>query len=677
MLDADIRLITSPTDVEGLVLRQVLGIDTETTGLGRKARLVSLQVADDEQLIVLDARRVSPVVLLSRALGKDWIFQNGKFDLWHLMPFLDEITGYEPWKAWKTIWDTMLAEKVLAGGLPRGAGLADLAYRYARIRLDKGEQKAFVRRSDETDDEYERRLQEPFTQSQLEYMVGDVGLLHTIKLGQQYALEKNGLMPVANLEMDLMPVLADMERIGVRVNVPAVEEMVSELDSEIAIRERQLVDIFTPHVLEWRAERWDAREAQIRAYDERAEAKKVEIERFHTAAPYNTQGDRRRAINAEMGAWRKDNQRPPHIRFEDGPINPSSDEQMLVAFQHLGLELHSTRADVLEGLKLVVEDEEIASGIDLLLEFRHMTKLKGSTLEKILELVDEGDRLHPLINQMVRTGRMSMSEPNLQNVPVRTELGKRIRRAFIPGEGMLLVSGDYSQIELRVLAEDIYRRTGDRTMLDMFLRGEDVHGGTAAMMYEVPLETVMDDKHPNHKLRRDAKVINFGLIYGMTEVGMAHDLQCSRAEARAKRERHFAIHKGIHPWMGKVIAEAHSRGYATTMLGRRRYFPAMPDDLTPWEERSWVASIERRALNTPIQGTAADIMKMGLIENWRTIREMAYQNNVVHDEIVEEAPRDVAEDVAQLTQAAMESAGRRLLKVCPVVAEMEIGETWS
>jgi DNA polymerase I-like protein with 3'-5' exonuclease and polymerase domains len=676
-LAPNVILAEKPSDLEGLSLRGVLGVDAETTGLGRKARLVSLQVSDEVTTVVLDARRVSPIPLLTRMCGKDWIFQNGKFDLWFLIPYLDEITGQEPWTAWKSIWDTMLAEQVLAGGLPRAANLEALAYRYARIRLDKGEQTAFVQRKGESDEEYAARMSQPFTQAQVDYMSGDVRLLPLIKRAQTLALQQNNLTAVARLEMDLMPVLADMERIGARVDVPAIQALIEELTTEIEIRERSLVDVLTPHVLEWRAARWEQGEARIRAYDEKAEIQKRALEQTFASVFFERQAERRAAINAQMKAWREANKRPSHVKYSEGPINPASDDQVLVALQHMGIELKNTKADTLLLVKQMVEDEVVAGAISDLLDFRHMGKLKGSTLEKILEFRDELDRVHPSIHQMVRTGRMSMSEPNLQNIPVRTELGKRCRRCFIPDEGNVLISGDYSQIELRVLAEDIYKRTGDRTMLDMFLRGEDVHASTAAQMYEVELATVLDEHHANHKLRRDAKVINFGLVYGMTETGLSRDLHCSKAEARKKRGRHFQIHKGVPKWMEEVTAEAQYRGYASTMLGRRRYFPAIEGDLTYWEEKVFREAIERQAMNTPIQGTAADIMKLGLIENWKQIRSFAWQINVVHDETVEETRREAGEMVAHITREALIGAGQTVLKVCPVDVEMEIGETWS
>lgn len=664
-------LVESPADLEGVSFRSQVGLDTETAGLGRKARLISLQAHDGVTGVVLDARRCDPRVLLERVRGKSWIFQNGKFDLWHLLPLLDQITDEEPWTAWEAIWDTMLAEQVINAGLNKPANLAAIVYRYCRVRMDKSEQKAFVRRDDETDEEYTARLKLPFTESQLDYMVSDVKLLPTIRRSQHDILDRQRLIAIANLEMELMPVLADMERIGAKVNVPAIESLITEFTVELDAAERKLVEALTPHVLEWRAEKWDRSEARVRAYDEAAQQVKAEIETRHADVEYPTQAERRAAINAEMKQWRERNPRPPREKLDGGPINPGSHPQVLAALQHLGIELRNTRSDTLEIIRDMSDNERVAEVISDLLEYRELDKLKGSTLEPILELRDERDRLHPSIGQMVRTGRMSMSAPNLQNIPVRTERGKRIRKAFIPEDGNLLISADYSQIELRVLAEDIFRRTGDRTMLDMFLRGEDVHSATAAMMYEVALDQVAKSQ------RRDAKTINFGLAYGMTDAGLARDLRCAKPEAKAKRERHFKVHRGIKPWMEEVKREARSRGYASTLLGRRRYFPQPEADMTYWEEKAYREGLDRQAMNTPIQGTAADIMKISLVRNWKLIRSMAWLFNVVHDEQVEEAPCDYAEDVADMTQRAMAEAGQLVLRHCPVQADVEIGETWS
>jgi len=657
--------------MDGVCFRDVVGIDTETTGLGRKARLISVQAHDGATAVVLDARRCDPSVLLQRLRGRKWVFQNGKYDLWYLMPYLDSITDGEPWTAWGAIWDTMLAEQVINGGLDRSADLPTLVYKYARVRMDKSEQTSFVQRDGESDEDYEHRLARPFTESQLNYMVEDVRLLPVIERAQRDALERQRLTRVAQLEMDLMPVLADMERVGARVNAPGIEALIGEFSRELDIAERKIIDALTPHVLEWRAARFEASEARIRAFDRMAQSVKAEIEARAAATPYPDQRSRRDAINAEVRAWREVNKRPVRIKYDEGPINPSRQPQVLAALSHMGVELKNTRSATLQIIRDMADDDTVAEVIDYLLEFRQIDKLKGSTLEPILELRDERDRLHPNIHQMVRTGRMAMSNPNLQNIPVRSERGKRIRQLFIPDDGNVLVSADFSQIELRVLAEDILNKTGDRTMLDMFLRGEDVHTATASQMYGVPMDQV------SPAMRRDAKTINFGLVYGMTDAGLARDLRCTKAEAAAKKRRHFEIHKGVPGWMDAVKREARARGYAQTMLGRRRYFPEPEGEMTYWEEKAYHESVDRQAMNTPIQGTAADIMKIGLIENWKQIRSIGWQINVVHDEVVEECPTEYGQEVAEITNAALVGAGQAVLNRCPVLVEVEVGATWS
>lgn len=655
--------------------RGAVALDTETTGLERTARLISVQAHDGVTTVVLDARRVTPAALLRRLLGKKWIFQNGKFDFWHLLPYLDELTCGQPWKAWDGLWDTYLAEAVLTNGhndLKRD--LASQALRHCRIKLDKGEQKAFVQRKGEPDEEYAVRIEQPFTESQLDYMVGDVKLLHSIMRSQHSMLERHNMMPVAQLEFDLMPVLADMERNGMRIDVPGTEAMLKELLAEQEALGMGLAEQLTPYILEWRAARHQASEEQIARHDNLASLVKAEIELKHSQIEYPDQKSRRAAINAAMKEWRLANARPSRVKMDEGPINLNSNQQMPVAFEAMGLKLKNFQADTLEYVRDQMEDPILQKLITDLLEYKKLHKLTSTTLEPMLELRDEDDRVHTVFGQIVRTGRMSSSDPNMQNIPARGERGKRIRHLYIADPGCVIISADYSQIELRVLAEAIYRTTGDRTMLNIFLDGKlDVHTKTASEMYGVPYDQVGDGD-----LRKDAKVINFGLVYGMTEYGLARDLKCSKQEALAKRAAYFRYHKGVPGWMRAVQEEALSRGYATTMIGRRRYFPQPPDDFeSEWEEKSYWDGLRRQAMNTPIQGTAADLMKIALVSNWKSIRDIARQENVVHDELVEEAAADLAEEVGMLTQQAMTEAASTILKHCPVKVDVAIGESWS
>ena len=348
-------------------------------------------------------------------------------------------------------------------------------------------------------------------------------------------------------------------------------------------------------------------------------------------------------------------------------FNLNSPKQLgVVLFEELGLPVrkktktgYSTNAEVLESLRL---EHPI---IEQILAYRLWSKLKSTYLDGIAGLIrtDTG-RVHTNFNQTVTaTGRLSSSDPNLQNIPVRTEEGRMIRALFEPGEGYdYLLSADYSQIELRLLAH----MSGDENFIDAFKRGQDIHARTAAEVFGIPLDEVTPE------LRRHAKAVNFGIVYGISDFGLARNLHISRKEAGDYISRYFERYPGVRAFMDKVVAEAHETGYVTTMFGRRRELPAIKS--RNFNQRMLA---ERMAMNTPIQGTAADVIKLAMIAAFRKLREAGLKSRIllqVHDELVLEVKESELETVQAILHEAMEHV---VSLSVPLSIDVHWGRNWA
>ncbi len=295
------------------------------------------------------------------------------------------------------------------------------------------------------------------------------------------------------------------------------------------------------------------------------------------------------------------------------------------------------------------------------LRYRTLTKLLTTYVEKLSHLKDPvTGRIHTSFNQAVTaTGRLSSSDPNLQNIPVRSEEGNRIREAFVPGEGLIFLAADYSQIDLRVLAH----YSGDRALTQAFLQGDDIHTRTAAEIFSVSPLLV------NAEMRRVAKSINFGIVYGMSSFGLSSQLNISRKEAQRFIDRYFHLYSGVEEFMVKIVEEARERGYVTTLLKRRRSVPEIHAKNKMRREFS-----ERMAINTPIQGTAADIIKLAMIRCDRALDKAGLSAKMllqIHDELVFELPEAELEETWSVVKEAMENA---LELAVPLVVNFETGK---
>ena len=375
--------------------------------------------------------------------------------------------------------------------------------------------------------------------------------------------------------------------------------------------------------------------------------------------------DRQQLIQfGEMLTQRIDECEKLIFSYSEEPFNINSTKQLgTLLFEKLGLPPvkktktgYSTNADVLEKLK---NKHPI---IPAIMDYRMLTKLKSTYAEGLLKEIREDGRIHTTFQNLVTaTGRLSSTEPNLQNIPVRTDLGAEIRKMFIPKPGHVLVDADYSQIELRVLAHI----ADDANMCHAFRNGLDIHAVTASQVFGVPVEEVTSLQ------RRHAKAVNFGIVYGISEFSLSEDIGVSRYEAKEYIESYLANYRGVRAYMKNVVEDARNCGYTETMFGRRRYIPELKS--SNFNVRS---GAERMTLNTPIQGTAADLIKLAMIRVDAALRENFPEAKLilqVHDELIVECPEEQAEAVAALVSREMEAVAE--LKV-PLTAEAKFGKSW-
>ena len=317
---------------------------------------------------------------------------------------------------------------------------------------------------------------------------------------------------------------------------------------------------------------------------------------------------------------------------------------------------YSTAADVLEKL---APEYPIVSDI---LEYRGLTKLKSTYAEGLFTCIGKDGRIHSTFNQTITaTGRISSTEPNLQNIPMRMELGRRIRKVFVPMEGYVFVDADYSQIELRILAH----MSGDEQLIEAYKMDEDIHRITASKVFHTPFEEVTDLQ------RRNAKAVNFGIVYGISSFGLSQDLSITRKEAADYIEQYFKTYPGVKQFLDDMVASARKEGYVATMYGRRRPIPELAS--SNFMQRSFG---ERVAMNSPIQGTAADIMKIAMIRVWERLHQEGLRSRLilqVHDELLIET---LQEEEAQVRVILAEEMQQAADLAVTLEVDMNVGSDW-
>ncbi|MDO5703023.1 MAG: DNA polymerase, partial [Lachnospiraceae bacterium] len=317
---------------------------------------------------------------------------------------------------------------------------------------------------------------------------------------------------------------------------------------------------------------------------------------------------------------------------------------------------YSKAADVIE--KLAAKQPIVAE----ILEYRTLSKLKSTYADGLVPYIEEDGRIRTSFKQTVTaTGRLSSADPNLQNIPMREELGRLIRKCFYPGEGNLFIDADYSQIELRILAH----MSGDEKLIDAYRQSEDIHRITASQVFHVPLEDVTD------QMRRNAKAVNFGIVYGISSFGLSQGLSITRKEAEEYINGYFETYPRIKAFLDHLVLSAKENGYAVSLFGRRRPIPELRS--ANFMQRSFG---ERAAMNSPIQGTAADIMKIAMIRVSKRLKEELPEADLIlqiHDELLVEVPSGKAEEARRIIKEEMEGAVS--LKV-DLVTDSNIGADW-
>ena len=353
------------------------------------------------------------------------------------------------------------------------------------------------------------------------------------------------------------------------------------------------------------------------------------------------------------------------IYFRAGKqFNIASPKQLgAVLFEDLGLPSgkktktgYSTNADVLENLR---DKDPI---IDMIIMYRQYTKLQSTYVEGLLKAVSADGRIHSVFKQTeTRTGRISSTEPNLQNIPVRTKLGRNMRKFFVSENGRTLIDADYSQIELRILAH----LSGDKNMQESFISGKDIHTSTAAQVFGMPEDMVTPE------MRRAAKAVNFGIVYGISAFSLAKDIDVSVAKADRYIKSYLSNFPKVKEFMDKAIADAESKGYSETIFGRRRYIPELAA-----KNKNIQSFGKRAAMNAPVQGAAADIIKIAMVKVFRRLRDEKLDAHLIlqiHDELIIEASEKDAARAAQVLGEEMRNAVKLDI---PLTADVEMGKSW-
>ncbi len=489
-------------------------------------------------------------------------------------------------------FDTMLAEWLIDPA-SRDLGLKNLAF--SRLGVEMTHIEDLIGKG-----KNQRSMADVPVESAAAYAAADAEICLRLKPELERGLERVRARHLLDeIEMPLIPVLAEMEQAGVLLDLPFLAQMSAELQTRLAEIEKQV---------------------------------------------YEAVG---KAFNLNSTQQLSD------ILFNRLGLQPP-DRGRRTASGHF-----STSADVLEELR---GQHPV---VDWILEYRELAKLKSTYVDALPAQVNPlTGRVHTSFNQTGSvTGRLASSNPNLQNIPIRTEAGRRVRQGFIAAPGNVLLSVDYSQIELRIVAH----MAQDAAMLEAFRQGRDIHATTAAAIFGVPLEAVTKEQ------RRRAKAVNFGLIYGMSAFGLTRSTDLTLAEAEDFVRAYFKEFPGIKRYLDETRRRAASEGYVETLLGRRRYFPALKGQLSQLHKNRE----EREAINAPIQGTAADIMKLAMLRIPEALRQAGLHGQMllqVHDEVVLECPQTELAQTAALVQQTMESAYTLSI---PLSTEARWGLNWN
>jgi DNA polymerase-1 len=583
--------------VERLNKSQLIAFDTETTSVNQmQAELVGISLAfvEGEAYYIPVAHEQGEQLPMELVLAKlKPAFTNPDIEkAAHNIKYDAIVLQRHGLMVYPLSYDTMIAEWLIDPNAK--VGLKPTANRYFGIEMTEITELLGSGRKQKTMDQVAIAEAAPYAAADADYT------LRLVSLTQERLKERGVWDLFVDVEMPLVPVLANMEHRGILLDTDYLAQMSTQLNSELENLQQELYRIA-------------GREFNLNSPPQLSEV-------LFDVLMLPTDGVRK----TKSGYY-------------------------------------STAAHILESL-LEVDETGIIVAI---LQYRSLEKLRGTYVDALPGMVNAGTgRIHSSFNQTgTVTGRLSSSDPNLQNIPIRTEIGRRVRHAFIASPGHVLIAADYSQIELRVLAH----MSGDEMLREAFLSGQDIHATTAAAVYGVGLDEVTIPQ------RSFAKSVNFGLLYGMGAFRLARDSDMSRDEAQTFIDTYFERFPSVRGYLDTTKEQAIEEGYVQTLLGRKRYFEVFQSERGGWRQRR---AAEREAINMPVQGTAADVMKIAMINLERALREGGFGARIllqVHDELVLEAPEEEAEQAYDLVQHTMQEAYP--LDV-PLQVEAQIGQNW-
>jgi DNA polymerase I-like protein with 3'-5' exonuclease and polymerase domains len=686
----DVLYVTDDEELDCLLTRwldrppKVLGYDLETTGLDPVMdKLLLVQLSDGTTTLVIDGQLPSLPFLLR------WILEHPDIvKVAHHAKFEYQWTKLHLRAELKPLYCTQLGDTILRCGLngvEESSSLRANLERYLHRTLNKELQTSFVGVDPIT-----------FTPTpeQLAYAAEDARCLLPLYREQQLRLRNDGLLTTADLEMRALSAFAEMELAGIHIDKARWEALLVELREELAQREIGLVEQLTPPLEGYRAETyrqtheirsaWDAREAAMTA---ELEARSVVSDSalMEPLVCFPTPAARRDWIRAEQRAWKEQDPRPPLPKLDQGPINLGSHQQLTLAFQGLGVYLTDTKyRTLLEESRREGPHQQLLKD---LITWKQFYKLENSFGDNVLARLDGEDRLHPEINQLVKTGRTSFRRPNLQQIPggakkrgPADEFAARFRDCFTAPVGRKLICADYASIEFRICAE----LANEVEVLAELAKGAegDPHSRFAALANNITREQVTPAQ------RFAAKTLNYGRMYGLSLQGFADQLGLTPNEAEPLYKAWDDAHPRMNAWLHKQRILASTRGETRTPLGRRRLYERPPqprltkqEDPLSWAEyEKTMGGIKRAGSNAPIQGCSADILKIALCRVSNVLNAMdldAQIVNYIHDELVVEADEEKADLVARIVEREMVEAARTQLTTVAIEVEVKVGDVWS
>jgi DNA polymerase I-like protein with 3'-5' exonuclease and polymerase domains len=670
----------------------VVAIDIETTGLNpTEDRIsvitVSFPIAGDTLVIPMndsvEFRQNVKWFLGVLYNYYELVAHNAQFDLGFIQQEFG--IGYPKYP----VWDTMLAEQLIYAGYKRSASLAETSKRRLGREVDKSLQTSFA---------YGQEL----SPEQVEYAALDVEVLFEIRQQQKQEFESGPAetLRIWDIEQNALPVFSEMWRRGIGFDLHEARPIIAEVQEEYDKLELHLQEVLTPFIVQQRVREFDEAVKKRDEYEARLQEQVDKLENYwykhihyqkeidqHPDISWEFEGwndesiDKKdnkpkglkRYVRFKLSQWRKENPRPPKPHIDNTPINLGSAKQMVYAINAYGYPLADYQKSTLESAQYTADEKTVDEVITPLLAWKQKSKFLDSFGEKLIAKMDSEGKLHAGWRQLgTSTGRCSAANPNLLQIPKRSDLGRRFRKCFVAGDGNVFIKADYSQMELRLVAE----LSGDTALTEAFNKNQDIHLLTAGgifhpgVEYEKLTELVTSDQ------RDVGKTTNFATLYGMgpqklQRTNAAQGIKISLTQAQQALDGWKTTWKEAARFISDQGTQAVIHGYTETALGRRRYFSSA-------ETKEEEGAVRRAGANHPIQGSNADITKIAM----KAIQDQVTQYDAsvvlqVYDEIVVESPVEYAMEVYDIVVAEMENAARLVLMNVPVKVDAVITPTWS